>query len=231
MRNEWEILNSEVTNCRECPRLTAYREEVGRVRRKAFRDEEYWSKPLTGFGDRDARILIIGLAPAAHGGNRTGRIFTGDRSADFLIRAMWQNGLANQPLSVSKTDGLALNGAYMTMPVRCAPPDNKPSREEFLTCRKYLERELALLKAVRVVVALGSLAWSAYLATLMSKGMIASRAGYPFSHGARLAVPGSGPVVLGSYHPSQQNTFTGRLTEAMLARIFAEAREIAGLHS
>ncbi len=216
-----------MVSCRACPRLVAYREEVGRTRRKAFIDQKYWSKPLTGFGDPNARILVIGLAPAAHGGNRTGRIFTGDRSAGFLVRAMWQNGLANQPVSVAREDGLILRGAYLTMPVRCAPPENKPLPQEFLNCRKYLDRELALLRDVRVVVALGSIAWNSYLSVLKDKGLITSRAAYPFAHGARFTVPGNGPVMLASFHPSQQNTFTGRLTEAMLCRIFAEAREIA----
>ena len=194
---------------------------------KRFAEQEYWSKPLTGFGDPTARILVLGLAPAAHGGNRTGRIFTGDRSADFLIRAMWQNGLANQDLSVAKDDGLVLRDAYMTMPVRCAPPGNKPLPKEFLECRKYLEREVALLPNLQVVVALGSIAWNSYLKLVKLKGLVSSRAAFPFGHGARFAVPGGGPVMLGSYHPSQQNTFTGRLTEAMLSGIFAQARSLA----
>lgn len=223
----WRILNNKIETCRECARLVAYREQIGRTRRKAFRDQEYWSRPLTGFGDPNARIVVIGLAPAAHGGNRTGRIFTGDRSADFLIRAMWQNGLANQSHSSSRDDGLVLKDTYLTLPVRCAPPGNKPSSEEFLACRKYLDRELDLLCNVRVVVTLGSIALNSYLSVLQARALIPSRAAFPFAHGARFVISTSGPVILTSYHPSQQNTFTGRLTEAMLGRIFFEARKMA----
>ncbi len=225
--SEFRILREEIVNCRRCARLVEYREEVGRIRRRAFREENYWSRPLPGFGDRHGRVVVIGLAPAAHGGNRTGRVFTGDRSADFLIRAMWQNGFANQPASVSIDDGLALRDAYVTMPVRCAPPGNKPAREEFENCRPYLIREMELLPNVRVAVALGAIAWNACLEILKERKVIASRAQFRFAHGARFTMPGGGPVILGSYHPSQQNTFTGRLTLEMLSEIFAEAGRIA----
>ncbi len=225
---EWPILNGQITNCRLCPRLAEYREKIGIEKRRAYRDWEYWSRPLTGFGDRNAKLLIIGLAPAAHGGNRTGRIFTGDRSADFLIRAMWETGFANQPESVSQDDGLQLINAYMTLPVRCAPPDNKPTPEEILTCRPYLLRELALLKNVEVVLPLGAIAFGAYLSILKSAGSIASRASFPFSHGAFFSTYPGGPRVLVSYHPSQQNTSTGKLTAAMLRDIFLQARKLIG---
>ena len=222
----WPILNRKIIHCRLCPRLVEYREKIGIEKRRAFREQAYWSRPLTGFGDRNAQLLIIGLAPAAHGGNRTGRIFTGDRSADFLIRAMWETGFANQPESVSVDDGLQLINAYMTLPVRCAPPDNKPTPEEILTCRPYLLRELALLKNVRVVLPLGAIAFNAYLAILKEEGLIPSRTAFPFSHGALFGTHPGGPRVLASYHPSQQNTSTGRLTAVMLRDIFCKAKSL-----
>jgi uracil-DNA glycosylase family 4 len=224
--NQWPILNQEITGCRLCPRLTEYREKIGIEKRRAFREQEYWSRPLTGFGDHHAQLLVIGLAPAAHGGNRTGRMFTGDRSADFLIRAMWEAGFANQPQSVSVDDGLQLINAYMTQPVRCAPPDNKPTPEEILTCRPYLLRELALLKNVKVVLPLGAIAFGAYLSILKDGGLIPSRAAFPFSHGALFSTHGGGPRVLVSYHPSQQNTSTGKLTAAMLRDVFLKAKSL-----
>ena len=220
----WRVLDREIVDCRLCPRLVAHREKIAIEKRKAFRDQQYWSKPLPGFGDIRARLLVIGLAPAAHGGNRTGRVFTGDRSADFLIRAMWEAGFANQPLSVAKNDGLQLIDAYMTMPVRCAPPDNKPLPEEILTCRRYLVSELALLEHVQVVVPLGGIALNAYLAILKAAGHIKSLAAFPFRHGATQRAYAEGPQILMSYHPSQQNTSTGRLTAAMLREIFSLAR-------
>ena len=223
---QWQVLNRQITNCRLCPRLVEFRERIGVEKRRSYRDWDYWSKPLTGFGDRNARLLIIGLAPAAHGGNRTGRIFTGDRSADFLVRALWETGFANQPESVSKNDGLQLMDAYMTLPVRCAPPDNKPTPKEILTCRPYLLKELALLKNLKVVVPLGAIAFNSYLAILKGQGLIVSRAGFPFAHGTLFSTHESGPRVLASYHPSQQNTSTGRLTAAMLRDIFSKAQEL-----
>jgi uracil-DNA glycosylase family 4 len=213
-------------NCRLCPRLVTWREEVGRVRRRAYRDEEYWSKPVPGFGDPAARLLVIGLAPGAHGANRTGRVFTGDRSGDFLYRALYEAGFANQPTSVSREDGLQLRDAYITSPVKCVPPDNKPTLEEIQKCRPYLERELLLLKRVKLVVVLGGIALQGYLSILQDSGKIKSRSGFKFGHGAKFVTHAGGPLVLASYHPSQQNTSTGRLTAAMLAEIFHEARRI-----
>ena len=224
--NQWSILNGQITHCRLCPRLTEYREKIGSEKRRAFREQEYWSRPLTGFGDRSAQLLILGLAPAAHGGNRTGRMFTGGRSADFLMRAMWETGFANQPESVSADDGLQLIDAYMTQPVRCAPPDNKPTPEEILTCRPYLLREMALLKNVKVVLPLGAIAFHVYLSVLKDKGLIPSRAAFPFSHGALFSTHPGGPRVLVSYHPSQQNTSTGKLTAAMLRDVFLNAKSL-----
>jgi uracil-DNA glycosylase family 4 len=224
--HEWTILNRQITSCRLCPRLTEYREKIGVEKRRAFREQEYWSRPLTGFGDRNAQLLIIGLAPAAHGGNRTGRMFTGDRSADFLIRALWEAGFANQPESISVDDGLQLINTYMTQPVRCAPPDNKPIPEEILTCRPYLLRELALLENVKLVLPLGAIAFHAYLSVLKNKGLISSRAAFPFSHGALFSTHPNGPRVLASYHPSQQNTSTGKLTATMLRDIFLKAKSL-----
>lgn len=213
-------------HCGLCPRLVAWREEVGRVRRRAYLHEEYWSKPVPGFGDPAARLLIVGLAPGAHGANRTGRIFTGDRSGDFLYRALYEAGFANQPTSVSRDDGLQLLDAYITSPVRCVPPDNKPTLEEIHTCRPYLEQELALLKRVKLVVVLGGIALQGYLSILQDKGKIKSRSVFKFGHGVSFATHEGGPLVLASYHPSQQNTSTGRLTAAMLTDIFHEARRL-----
>lgn len=226
----FEVLNHRIINCRLCPRLVAYREEVGRVQRRAYRGQEYWSRPVPGFGDPSARLLVIGLAPAAHGGNRTGRMFTGDRSGDFLYRALWETGFANQPQSISRDDGLVLKDAYITAPVRCAPPGNKPNRDEFLNCRQYLVCEWELLRRVQVVVPLGGIALQCYLSLLQERGLIRTRAKFPFSHGARFETHPGGPVVLACYHPSQQNTFTGRLTPAMMKDVFLQARKIIGGH-
>src|SRR6185437_10093705 len=220
------VLNQEIINCHRCPRLVAYREEVGRVKRRAYQNEHYWSKPVPGFGDADARLLIVGLAPGAHGANRTGRMFTGDRSGDFLYRALWENGFANQPQSVSREDGLRLSDAYITAPVRCVPPGNKPLLQEILTCRPFLIRELALLQNVQVVVVLGGIGLDAYLSVLQDSGKIKSRAAFRFAHGAEYRTYEGGPVVLASYHPSQQNTSTGKLTAGMLRDIFSRVREL-----
>ncbi len=222
------VLNQEVVQCRRCPRLVEHRETIGRIQKRAYRGQSYWSRPLPGFGDPAARLLIIGLAPAAHGGNRTGRMFTGDRSGDFLYRALWETGFANQPHSISREDGLSLSDAYITAPVRCAPPDNKPTREEMLACRPYLVRELALLKNVSVVVVLGGIALNAYLSVLQEQGAIKSRAAFPFAHGACFETHPGGPIVLACYHPSQQNTSTKRLTAAMLREIFERVRGMLG---
>ena len=181
---------------------------------------------MPGFGDAAARLLIVGLAPGAHGANRTGRMFTGDRSGEFLYRALWENGFANQPTSVSREDGLVLTDAYIAAPVRCAPPDNKPTRAEILNCRQFLKRELALLGNVRVVVALGGIALDAYLSVLQDAGLIRSRATFRFAHGASFDAYAGGPRVLCSYHPSQQNTSTRRLTAEMLREVFERAREM-----
>jgi uracil-DNA glycosylase family 4 len=220
------VLNEEIVNCFRCPRLVAYREEIGRIQRRAYRGQQYWSRPVPGFGDPRARLLIVGLAPGAHGANRTGRMFTGDRSGEFLYRALWENGFANQPESVSRQDGLRLIDAYITAPVRCAPPDNKPALDEILNCRRYLVRELAILRRVKVVVALGGIGLNAYLSVLKDCGQIASRAAFRFAHGARYQPCANGPVLLASYHPSQQNTSTGRLTREMLGAVFAQAKEL-----
>ncbi len=222
------VLNREVVACFRCPRLVAHREEMGRVQRRAYRGHEYWSKPLPGFGDPAARLLVIGLAPAAHGGNRTGRMFTGDRSGDFLYRALWETGFANQPQSISRSDGLRLTDAYITAPVRCAPPDNKPARVEIGNCRPFLVRELAILKNIRVVVPLGGIALDAYLSVLQDSSHIKSRARFRFGHGALFATHEGGPIVVASYHPSQQNTSTKRLTAEMLRDVFLKARGLLG---
>jgi uracil-DNA glycosylase family 4 len=217
------ILADEVVACGECPRLVAHRREIARVKRRAYRDWEYWGKPVPPFGDPGARMLVIGLAPAAHGGNRTGRMFTGDRSGDFLYRALFETGFASQPTSLSRDDGLTLIDAYITAAVRCAPPDNKPSREEFQTCRRFLERELALLKDLKCVVALGKLAFDTYLGILRDRGVIRSRAAFVFGHNVQYQISGA-PILIGSYHPSQQNTSTGKLTADMLREVFESAR-------
>jgi len=220
------VLNEQIVHCFLCPRLVAHREEIGRIQRRAYRGESYWSRPVPGFGDPHARLLIVGLAPGAHGANRTGRMFTGDRSGEFLYRALWEAGFANQPTSLTRDDGLRLTDAYITAPVRCVPPDNKPSLQEILTCRPYLVRELALLKCVEVVVALGGIGLAAYLSVLKDNGLLKSRAAFRFGHGVMHRTHEGGPLVLVSYHPSQQNTSTGRLTSAMLRDIFLEARRL-----
>ncbi len=222
------VLNEEIINCFRCPRLVAHREEIGRIQRRAYRGQTYWSRPVPGFGDPAARLLIIGLAPGAHGANRTGRMFTGDRSGEFLYRALWESGFANQPESLSRDDGLRLTDAYITAPVRCVPPDNKPALEEILVCRSYLVRELAILKKVRVVVALGGIGLNAYLSVLQDAGQIASRASFRFGHGMCYSPYPNGPAILASYHPSQQNTSTKRLTAGMLLEIFLQARKMIG---
>jgi uracil-DNA glycosylase len=220
-----EILHREIVGCEKCPRLVAYRAEVGRVKRRAFRDWDYWSKPLPGFGDPDARLAIIGLAPAAHGGNRTGRVFTGDSSSDFLYKTLFATGLASQPTSVSRDDGLKLIDAFISMAVRCAPPDNKPAVDEIRNCRPYMERELALLKNLQVVVALGRLAFDVYLGILRDQGKIVRRSAFVFAHDEAHRTGEGQPLLISSYHPSQQNTSTGKLTQAMLRAVFERARK------
>jgi uracil-DNA glycosylase family 4 len=220
------LLNQEIVGCVRCPRLVAHREEIGQVRRKAYREQEYWSRPLPGFGDLKARLLLVGLAPGAHGANRTGRMFTGDKSGEFLYRALWEAGFANQAQSTSSDDGLKLIDCYITAPVRCVPPDNKPTLEEIHSCRPFLMRELAILKNVRLVVALGGIALNAYLSVLQEHGVVRSRAQFPFAHGRLFTTHAGGPQILCSYHPSQQNTSTKRLTREMLRDLFLEARAI-----
>jgi uracil-DNA glycosylase family 4 len=219
-------LTAEIVACRRCPRLVAWREQVAREKVARFRDEEYWGRPVPGFGDVDARILIVGLAPAAHGGNRTGRVFTGDASGDFLWPALHRAGLADRPVSRRADDGLTLTDVYIAAAVRCAPPANKPTILERDTCAPFLVREMALLPSVRVVLALGAFGWDAALRAMAGAGYGPAAAGKPrFGHGAEALV---GPYVLvGSYHPSQQNTFTGRLTPAMFDAVIARVVELA----
>ena len=223
---ELEALEGEVVSCRRCPRLVAWREEVARVKRAAFASEEYWGRPLPGFGDPDARVLLLGLAPAAHGGNRTGRIFTGDRSGDWLFASLYRVGFANQPTSVARDDGLRLTGAWIAAAVRCAPPANRPLPVERDNCLPYLVRELALLDRARVIVALGSFGWDAALRALAALGEPRVRPRPRFGHGASAQVGRF--TVLGCFHPSQQNTFTGKLTEPMIDEVLGRARRLAG---
>lgn len=220
---ELEKLNSEIIRCRKCPRLVEYRESVAREKRLAYRNCEYWGKPVPGFGDSQAKLLILGLAPAAHGGNRTGRVFTGDRSGDFLYAAMYRAGFANQPTSTERGDRLVLKNAYVAAAVRCAPPDNKPLPSEFANCRPYFERELEILRPQALLV-LGNIAMRTYLGLLRDQGHIRGFAPYPFRHGASYEFAEGLPRIFTSYHPSQQNTFTGKLTQAMLAKVFRDIR-------
>ena len=226
MNRALEILQDQVVNCCLCPRLRDHCAEVARVKRRAYRDQEYWGRPVPPFGDPRARLLIIGLAPAAHGGNRTGRMFTGDRSGDFLYRALYQTGFASQPHSVSRGDGMKLSDVYITATVRCAPPGNKPRPQEFENCRPYLARELDLLKHLRVVVALGRIAFDAYLTILRERGIIRRRAAFSFGHDREHRPAADSPVLISSYHPSQQNTSTGKLTAEMLRAVFERARRL-----
>ena len=219
-----QLLNGEIIRCRQCPRLTEYREEVGRVKRRAYREQDYWAKPVPGFGDPAARMFLLGLAPGAHGANRTGRMFTGDSSGNFLYRALFEAGFASQATSVSKNDGLMLTDAYISAAVRCAPPDNKPLPQEIGNCRPYLERELELLRNLQVVVALGRLAFDVYLSILRQQGKIARRSDFVFAHDQEHRTGPGQPLLISSYHPSQQNTSTGKLTDAMLRAVFVRAR-------
>jgi uracil-DNA glycosylase family 4 len=222
-----QILQNEITACRLCPRLREYTAQIARVKRRAYRDWDYWGKPVPSFGDPAARILILGLAPGAHGSNRTGRMFTGDRSGDTLYSVLYKTGLASQPSSGSRDDGLVLHGAYITAACHCAPPDNKPLPEEIRNCRPYFERELALLPELKVVVALGKIAFDNYLDVLKARGAIASRAPFVFGHNRQFRTGAGQPVLVSSYHPSQQNTSTGKLTEKMLVDVFRRARKLS----
>lgn len=215
-----DALDDEIVACRRCPRLVEWRERIGREKRAAFADEDYWARPLPGFGDSDPRILLVGLAPAAHGANRTGRMFTGDRSGDFLFAALHRAGLANQPECVRPGDGLTLTGCRITAAVRCAPPQNKPTRQEREACAGYLQRELELCPNARVIVALGGIGWNA---TVDALGGLRPRP--KFGHGSQAEV--AERTLLGCYHPSQQNTFTGRLTPEMMDDVFRQARQVA----
>ena len=218
------VLNEEIVACCKCPRLVRYREKVAREKRRAYREWTYWGKPVPGFGDANARLLILGLAPAAHGANRTGRMFTGDRSGDFLYAALHKAGFANQPVSENREDGLRLENVYISATCRCAPPDNKPLPGEILNCRGYFERELEILKP-RALLALGKIAWDAYLEILKQRGVIASCALYKFAHGAEAEVAAGFPRLFGVYHPSQQNTQTGRVTPVMYAAVLRRIRQ------
>jgi uracil-DNA glycosylase family 4 len=220
-------LHDEIVSCHACPRLVAWRDRVAREKVARFRDQTYWGKPVPGFGDRHARILVVGLAPGAHGANRTGRIFTGDRSGDFLYAGLHRAGLANQPASVSRDDGLELRDTYIVCTLRCAPPDNSPRPEEIARCAPFLDREVALLPQVRVVLALGAIGWKAWLDHAARHGAVLPRPRPAFAHGARVDDVG-GRVLLGSYHVSQQNTQTGKLTPKMFDEVLRDARRAAG---
>jgi uracil-DNA glycosylase len=221
--NDIQQLHQAIIACRKCPRLVRWREQVARNPPRRYLGEAYWAKALPGFGDPKARLLIVGLAPAAHGGNRTGRIFTGDRSGDWLYGALYAAGFANRPDSIRRNDGLKLTDCYITAAVRCAPPDNKPSRVEFERCRPFLVQEIELFRAVRVVIALGKIAFDSFLAAHQKNGGTVPKPRPRFGHGASVVLP-NGVTLIGSYHPSQQNTFTGKLTRPMFQAIFDRAR-------
>ena len=224
--SDLEALEARVVECRRCPRLVEWREKVAREKRAAFADEEYWGRPVPGFGDPGARVVVFGLAPAAHGGNRTGRVFTGDRSGDWLFASLHRTGFANQPKSVSRDDGLRLRDCWVSAAVRCAPPANRPTPQERDNCLPWTVGELELLPDAQVIVCLGAFAWDAALRVRAALGEPASRPKPRFGHGAELD---GRWVLLGCFHPSQQNTFTGKLTEPMMDGVFARARLLAGL--
>jgi uracil-DNA glycosylase family 4 len=225
-RDSLLVLKRSIETCRLCPRLVAHRERVAAEPPRRYAGQTYWARPVAGFGDPSAPILILGLAPAAHGANRTGRVFTGDRSGQTLFAALHAVGLASAPDSVHAADGLRLAGAYVGSAVRCAPPENKPTPEEMETCRPYLERELALMQSVRVVVALGKIGWDTYLRARRASGLAVPRPLPRFGHGQLVEFAG-GPMLLGCFHPSQHNTFSGRLTHGMLVELFRRARALA----
>lgn len=219
-------LNREVVACARCPRLVVHREQVARAKRRAYREWEYWGKPVPGFGDPDARVVVLGLAPGAHGSNRTGRPFTGDASGKFMYPVLHETGFANQSCATDRNDGLALKDLYITAAVRCAPPDNKPLPQELTNCAPYLEREFRGLKNVKVIVALGKIGFDAYLDYLKRIGKLDRKGAYIFQHGAKYKMP-DGCTLLASYHPSNQNTQTGKLTREMFERVFKEAAQLA----
>ena len=225
MTQSLATLNRRIVTCRLCPRLVAHREAVAQTKRRQYAECEYWGRPVTGFGDRNAHLLIVGLAPAAHGGNRTGRIFTGDRSGDWLYEALFAAGFANQATSTSRDDGLQLRDAYVTAVARCAPPDNRPLPEEITACRPFLCAELALLRELRVVVVLGGIALTGLLAARSASGLSVPSPRPRFGHGLQYRLD-ERTTLLTSYHPSQQNTFTGRLTRPMLLGVFRQARTL-----
>ena len=226
MASSLAILNDEVVACTKCPRLVAYREQIGREKRRAFLNHDYWARPVPGFGDPKGRVLILGLAPGAHGSNRTGRPFTGDASGKFMYPILYRVGFASQPNAEAREDGLMLIDCYITAAVRCAPPDNKPLPSELANCSEYLDRELAILRNMKVVVALGKIAFDAYLAHAKRAGLLNSKSGLIFGHAKRYAMP-TGVTLLASYHPSNQNTATGKLTPAMFESVFRLAKRIA----
>jgi uracil-DNA glycosylase family 4 len=226
--DSFPILRRDIVACQKCPRLIAHCRRIAEVKRKAYRDWDYWGKPVPSFGDPEAHLLLLGLAPGAHGANRTGRMFTGDSSGDFLYRVLHKTGFASQPESVSADDGLRLVDAYITASGRCAPPDNHPSRQELANCRPFLERELKLLKNIQVVVTLGRIAFETYLSVLKAEGKLERSAKFHFGHNTAYRLGASLPVLIASYHPSQQNTSTGRLTEPMLVAVFERARALLG---
>jgi len=219
-----QLLQREIIACRRCPRLNAHCAEIAQVKRRAYRDWDYWGRPVPSFGDADAKLLILGLAPAAHGANRTGRVFTGDRSGELLYRVLHDTGFASQPLSASRNDGLALIDAYITAAVHCAPPGNKPTLGEIRACRGFLEREIDALPRVGVVVALGKIAFDVYLSILRDRGSIERCSAFRFGHNTVHHTGAGTPILLSSYHPSQQNTSTGKLTESMFRQVFLQAR-------
>jgi uracil-DNA glycosylase family 4 len=224
---QWlNVLNAEVVACTRCPRLVVYRGKIAEEKRRAYRDWEYWGKPVPGFGDANARVLILGLAPGAHGSNRTGRPFTGDSSGNFMYPVLYETGFANQATATDRKDGLVLTDAYITAAARCAPPDNKPLPEELANCAPFLDCELGGLKNLKVIVALGKIGFDAYLNYMKRHGVISSKALYIFGHAAQYQMP-DGNVLLASYHPSNQNTNTGKLTRQMFVEIFQEARRLA----
>jgi uracil-DNA glycosylase len=218
------VLDEEIVACRKCPRLVTYREAVAREKRRAYRDWIYWGKPVPGFGDPGAELVLVGLAPGAHGSNRTGRPFTGDKSGEFLYKALYDAGFANRPVAVQRDDGLKLLNAYITAAARCAPPDNKPLPSELAHCRPYLERELEILRP-RAVLALGKIGWDVYLGILKAQGLIASRAAFPFGHGAEIDLRPVNARLFGVYHPSQQNTSTGKVTLPMYAKVLGRVKK------
>ena len=220
------LLEADIVECGRCPRLRAHCEEIARVKRRAYRHQQYWGKPVPPFGDPAAKLLIVGLAPAAHGANRTGRMFTGDKSGDFLYGVLHKTGFATQAESNWRNDGLELRDVWITASARCAPPDNKPAPEEIRQCRVFLRREMALLSGVRVVVALGRIAFDNYLGTLRTDGLLVRSSDFPFEHGRVHSLGAGLPTLISSYHPSQQNTSTGRLTEPMLRAVFERARKL-----